>query len=927
MSEFEKNQEKGSTNIMLSANVDESINSNIEEIRAANIKDVQNHLQEFSKLFKSYRLDLLSCKNSKKNKLKSLLNDLKKNIAEGMNEIGTSLRHRQYNFKCGLCNQDITIEPNKDMWSCLQDHEHFEQLFYHFLNKEKYDPPLINEIQCVNLSESDSSWTSDDETVSDDCSNSDSGIEQQTMEPSTSRLHSSNLTNKSKYPPTTEENVNSFRFNFKLSYDSEVESKIYPPSIMDGIRKYDKLKEYSIMKRGATIAACMICNCDMNGLRVSKHLLFNHTMGQKHLRAARNESSINTLSAFHAFWVKQDPPIQAHQVYFWPLIRSLTKMECALCGTYVPNENILAHIMSVPHKKTVLDMYEQRNNLVYLVPLQVQAYGITKEEVETRENLEKSQRSREKSGSETAEETSKSTPKKDRRNRKEVVHKIIKAVEDLDSLDPLELLPNRMKGESVFFQRVTVPVENGFQHLIYCKRCEQRIKDDFYSIRNHIMRSPKHDKAKGSYKYFCEVCSVRMNGEADWINHLVGRRHANPTQKLNLTEYECVPCKTVIFGDESSLTRHLSIGVKKKKDKDNTLSPEIKALFESKQSILDRAKTLREAAEEVIASPQTKICCDRLKEALSVLFGQCDVYPFGSRISGIGNKDSDLDVFIDVGGTYFGEYCQDPSDQVAFIRKATKIVADQKIHQSPREFCKARQVLTARTPILTLHHTPTNLDCDLSFKHGLSVENTKFLRLCLQLEPACQELILLVKQWAGLTIFERISTYALAIMCIFYMQSNGHLPSVEGIRRLNDVPHKSINGWKTINCTLSLDNLKKHVKPYEKSCYDLLKQFFVYYSKFDFNTYVVCPLLGRVVNRSLFVDENPDQLPPEMADYVAQLEREDGEVFRSHSYMCVQDPFDLSHNLTKAVQPGTVKRFQSNCKLCLELMEAFERGQ
>lgn len=77
---------------------------------------------------------------------------------------------------------------------------------------------------------------------------------------------------------------------------------------------------------------------------------------------------------------------------------------------------------------------------------------------------------------------------------------------------------------------------------------------------------------------------------------------------------------------------------------------------------------------------------------------------------------------MDVGGAYYGEKNQDAADQVLLIRKAVKVF------QKNREYANIVQVLTARTPILKLHHAPTKLDCDLSFKHGLSVENTKFLR-------------------------------------------------------------------------------------------------------------------------------------------------------------------------------------------------------
>jgi hypothetical protein len=182
---------------------------------------------------------------------------------------------------------------------------------------------------------------------------------------------------------------------------------------------------------------------------------------------------------------------------------------------------------------------------------------------------------------------------------------------------------------------------------------------------------------------------------------------------------------------------------------------------------------------------------------------------------------------------------------------------------------------------------------------------------------------MLVKKWAEHVSFENITTYALAVMCIFYLQVNGYLLSVEKLRKINKTEPKVINGWKTISYDLTLEETKSHVKPYEKTVFELLKGFFEYYVKFDFNFYVVCPLLGRVVKRTAF-SEHLDELPAEMEDYVTKLEGEDPEVFKSTSYMCIQDPFDLSHNLTKAAQQGTQTKFQNMCKMSVAHLESIK---
>lgn len=83
--------------------------------------------------------------------------------------------------------------------------------------------------------------------------------------------------------------------------------------------------------------------------------------------------------------------------------------------------------------------------------------------------------------------------------------------------------------------------------------------------------------------------------------------------------------------------------------------------------------------------------------------------------------------------------------------------------------------------------------------------------------------------------------------------------------------------------------------------------------------FVICPLLGKTCRKRAFT--NVSTLPNSMALYITQLQNKNPEYFRIDSPMCVQDPFDLSHNLTKAMPILMLKRFKHYCnesynKLC-----------
>jgi len=96
-----------------------------------------------------------------------------------------------------------------------------------------------------------------------------------------------------------------------------------------------------------------------------------------------------------------------------------------------------------------------------------------------------------------------------------------------------------------------------------------------------------------------------------------------------------------------------------------------------------------------------------------------------------------------------------------------------------------------------------------------------------------------------------------------------------------------------------------------KQVHKLLLEFFKYYRSFDYMQYIICPLLGKRYSKESFTEIST--LPDSMSRYVTQLQGIKPEYFRIDSPMCVQDPFDLSHNLTKAVPSLILKRFKHYC--------------
>ncbi|RVE46786.1 hypothetical protein evm_008570 [Chilo suppressalis] len=91
-----------------------------------------------------------------------------------------------------------------------------------------------------------------------------------------------------------------------------------------------------------------------------------------------------------------------------------------------------------------------------------------------------------------------------------------------------------------------------------------------------------------------------------------------------------------------------------------------------------------------------------LEGALQSGWPGCKVVPFGSIVTGLGIKTSDVDCFVDLpGGSYNDNY----------VIKARNL-----LRRQPWLFQNLFAITTAKVPILKFFHIPTHRQCDINFK-------------------------------------------------------------------------------------------------------------------------------------------------------------------------------------------------------------------
>ncbi|XP_043284049.1 uncharacterized protein [Venturia canescens] len=207
----------------------------------------------------------------------------------------------------------------------------------------------------------------------------------------------------------------------------------------------------------------------------------------------------------------------------------------------------------------------------------------------------------------------------------------------------------------------------------------------------------------------------------------------------------------------------------------------------------------------------------------------------------------------------------------------------------------------------------TGHDYNSTFGTEPPLQDLQFLKFFKKICPASVNMISFLKQWlveCDLFGTRQISIVALYWYVILYLETISILPSIATLNSMKLFCRELVDWEKN-------SEMKKHEGFVLK---DHLIGFFSLYTNFDYRYDVACPLLGKVIEKRAFAD-NVNYLPEDMKSYVSYMRnREFAEPFRIDSVMCLQDPFDLQHNLTKSVSKFDLSRFRIFCSKSLSFL-------
>lgn len=279
------------------------------------------------------------------------------------------------------------------------------------------------------------------------------------------------------------------------------------------------------------------------------------------------------------------------------------------------------------------------------------------------------------------------------------------------------------------------------------------------------------------------------------------------------------------------------------------------------------------------------------------------MHPFGSIVSGLGIKSSDVDVYVKILHTSLNTL-------------SPVLLARNVLRSAPWKFSNIFAIPAAKVPIVKFFHRPTGCNCDLNFKSEAGVANSKLIFHLLKTEYKALSLAIIVKYWSKVFKFtgtNLLSSYALTMLVIFYLQGINMIAPISDLQKSVDM--HIVECW---NC--AFDKTFLHPRAYRDNMYHLLGGFFKYYSLFRFDQFVVSTYLGTPMTKGIFSSSH-DSLPKEFSMYKEHLESGVCDPLRIDTVMCIQDPFQHSRNCSMAISQKLFDKMRMHFQFAARMYE------
>lgn len=208
--------------------------------------------------------------------------------------------------------------------------------------------------------------------------------------------------------------------------------------------------------------------------------------------------------------------------------------------------------------------------------------------------------------------------------------------------------------------------------------------------------------------------------------------------------------------------------------------------------------------------------------------------------------------------------------------------------------CSMQQVQVlakARIPIVRFRDPRSKLACDVCCNNTLALRNTAMLGDYAAIDPRMRPLVFAVKSWAKRRLLNdpyhgSLSSYAYVLLVVFFLQTRSPpiLPCLQELHRPADPADLPIVENFDVYYYSKISDLLSFGQANSSTLSDLLLGFFRFYGwDFDFEHQVISVRKGRALTRE---EKGWETCKASV---------------RMYYFFALEDPFEVSHNLGKAV--------------------------
>ncbi|XP_076632821.1 mitochondrial poly(A) polymerase [Colletes latitarsis] len=248
----------------------------------------------------------------------------------------------------------------------------------------------------------------------------------------------------------------------------------------------------------------------------------------------------------------------------------------------------------------------------------------------------------------------------------------------------------------------------------------------------------------------------------------------------------------------------------------------------------------------------------QLELSLNKLFPTISILPFGSSVTGFGQKGCDLDLVCKINNLNRSEISSnlvvhskpysfsERHEQKEFLSILATI-----IHNFIPGTENIQKILEARVPIIKFSNVYTSMQCDLCVTNMIAIRMSEVLFIYGEMDWRVKPLVCTIRKWAQYrkitnpTPGRWITNFSLTLLIIFYLQKENILPPINKLSYAD----KQISATRQNNLSSFIPPIHINRKINTESLSPLLYGFFEYYATFKFSLYGICIQEGKVKSK------------------------------------------------------------------------------